>query len=117
MILGKLPGRCTQCPHSAHTVQQLGLGLEEMSDGGVGTSDSGVDSSSGCCGSSATVSQADDVSESSSHMEDTSPSSGEPSSGGDEWEIGGSSSGFSTDVSDNRKRRRWRDNHEHFHSA
>ena len=52
------------------------LGLEEMSDGGVGTSDSGVDSSSGCCGSSATVSQADDVSESSSHMEDTSPSMG-----------------------------------------
>ena len=26
VILGEFPGRCTQCPHSAHAVQQLGPG-------------------------------------------------------------------------------------------
>ena len=25
VILGEFPGRCTQCAHNAHTVQQLGL--------------------------------------------------------------------------------------------
>ena len=58
------------------------LGLEEMSDGGVGTSDSVATSLSGYYSSSVTVSQADGVSESSLHMGSASTDSGESSSDG-----------------------------------
>ena len=30
VILGEFPGRCTQCPRSAHAVQQLGLSLRTL---------------------------------------------------------------------------------------